>query len=77
MTPSERARLLQMILDEHDQFMFELREPSSAFDAGISSMRQTLTAIRNANHAQGRAIDRVMAANKLAMKLFNDPDSSQ
>ena len=75
MTPSERARLLRMILDEHDQAMFELRESSNAFDAGISSMRQTLTAVQNANHAQGRAIDRVMAANKLALKLFNDEDS--
>ena len=77
MTPSERARLVQMILDEHDQAMFELRESSNAFDAGISSMRQTLTAVQNANHAQGRAIDRIMAANKLALKLFNDPDSPQ
>jgi len=46
-------------------------------DEVISSMRQTLTAVQNANHAQGRAIDRVMATNKLAMKLFNDPDSPQ
>jgi flagellar biosynthesis/type III secretory pathway chaperone len=75
MTPSERARLLRKILDEHDQAMFELRESSNAFDAGISSMRQTLAAVQNANQAQGRAIDRVMAANKLALKLFNDPDS--
>ena len=55
--------------------MFELRESSNAFDAGISSVRQTLTAVQNANQAQGRAIDRVMAANKLALKLFNDPAS--
>ena len=77
MTPSERARLLQTILDEHDKAMFELRESSNAFDAGINGMQQTLTAVQNANQAQGRAIDRVMAANKLALKLFNDPDSPQ
>jgi hypothetical protein len=75
MTPSERARLLRMILDEHDQAIFELRDPSNAFDAAISSMRQTLGVIQDANHAQGRAIDRVIAANKLARALFDDEDS--
>jgi hypothetical protein len=55
MTPSERARLLQMILDEHDQAIFELRDSSNAFDAAISSMRQTLGGIQDANHARGRA----------------------
>jgi hypothetical protein len=74
-TPAERVRLLQMILDEHDQAMFALRDSSNAFDEAISSMRQTLGAIASANHAQGRAIDRVIAANKLGRTLFNDEDS--
>jgi len=75
MTPSERARLLQMILDDHDQAIFELRDSSNAFDAAISGMRQTLDALQSANNAQSRAIDRVIAANKMARALFNDQDS--
>ena len=75
MTPSERARLLQMILDEHDRAIFELRDSSNSFDAAISGMRQTLDALQTANNAQGRAIDRVIAANKMARALFNDWDS--
>jgi hypothetical protein len=74
-TPSERAQFLQMILEEHDQVMFELRDSSNAFDEAITSMRHTLGPIACANHAQGRAIDRVIAANKLARTLFNDEDS--
>src|SRR4030095_6983042 len=70
MTPPERARLLRMILDEHDQAMFELRESSNAFDAGISSMRLTLDALQSANTAQGRAIDRVRSAHKVALAPF-------
>ncbi len=72
MTPSERGRLLRMILDDHDQAIFELRDPSSAFDVAVSSMRQTLDALQSANNAQGRAIDRVRSANKVALALFND-----
>ena len=75
MTPSERARLLQMILDDHDQAIFELRDSSNAFDTAISGMRQTLDALQSANNAQSRAIDRVIAANKMARALFNDQDS--
>jgi len=77
MTPAERARLLRMILDEHDQALFELRDSSTAFDGAIGSMRETLSAIEKANHAQGRAIDRVIAANKTALALFNDEESAQ
>ena len=65
-----------LILDEHDQAMFELHNSGNAFDEAVSSMRQTLGAIASANHAQGRAIDRVISANKLARTLFNDEDSS-
>jgi hypothetical protein len=77
MTPSERTRMLQMILDEHDQAIFELHDSSNAFDVAISGMRQTLDGVQSANNAQGRAIDRVIAANKMARALFNDEDSPQ
>jgi hypothetical protein len=75
MTPSERARLLHMILDEHDEAIFELRESNNSFDAAVSGMRQTLDALQTANNAQGRAIDRVTAANTVARARFNDWDS--
>jgi hypothetical protein len=75
MTPSERARLLHMILDEHDEAIFELRESNNSFDAAVSGMRQTLDALQTANNAQGRALDRVTAATTVARARFNDWDS--
>jgi hypothetical protein len=56
-------------------FIVELRNSSSAFDVAISSMRQTLDALQSANNAQGRAIDRVRSANKVALALFHDEGS--
>jgi hypothetical protein len=52
--------------------MHAFRAASDAFDKAIASMRETLTAIHDANHAQGQAITRVIAANTAALTLFND-----
>ena len=65
-----------MILDEHDKALLELHSSSNAFDDAIASMRQTLADIQQANHAQGRANDRVIAANRIARELFNDDNST-
>jgi len=52
--------------------MAAFHEASDAFDAAISSTRQTLAALHKANHGQGEAIDRVIAANDAALALFDD-----
>jgi hypothetical protein len=72
MTADERTRLVRTILDQHHEAMHAFREASDAFDRAIMSMRETLTAIHDANHAQGQAINRVIAANTAALASFND-----
>jgi hypothetical protein len=72
MTADERARLVRTILDQHDEALQAFRDASNAFDRAIVSMHETLTAIHDANHAQGQAINGVIAANRAAVALFND-----
>jgi hypothetical protein len=72
MTPAERTQLIRTILDEQRQAMAAFHEASDAFDAAISGTRQTLAALHKANHAQGEAINRVIAANDAALALFDD-----
>ena len=72
MTPVERTQLIRTILDERRQAMAAFHEASDTFDAAISSTRQTLAALHKANHGQGEAIDRVIAASDAALALFDD-----
>ena len=72
MTPDERTRLVRAILDRHDEAMHAFRDASYAFDGAIGSMRETLTAIHDANRAQGEAIGGIIAANRAALALLND-----
>jgi hypothetical protein len=72
MTPAERTRFVRTILDEQRHAMIAFQGASSAFDAAIMSTRETLAALHDANHAQGEAINRVVAANEAALALFED-----
>lgn len=65
-----RQEQIQAILDQHGEALRGLREASTAFDAAIEGMRVTLTAIHDANHQQGLAIDAVIAANQAALRLL-------
>ena len=72
MTGDERARLVRTILDRHDEALHAFHDANEAFDRAIASMRETLTAVHDANHAQGDAINGVIAANRAALILPND-----
>lgn len=60
------------ILDRHDEALQAFRDANEAFECAIASMRETLTAVHDANHAQGDAINGVIAANQAALSLLND-----
>jgi hypothetical protein len=49
-----------------------LRKASAAFDNAIAGLRVTLDAVAAANHAQGQAMDAVIAANQAALRLLQD-----
>ena len=72
MTPADRTRLIRTILEEQRQAMAVFHEARNAFDTAISSSRQMMAALQDANQAQGRAINRVIAANDAALALFED-----
>lgn len=65
-----RQEQIQAFLDQHGEALRGLREASTGFDAAIEGMRVTLTAIHDANHQQGLAIDAVIAANQAALRLL-------
>ncbi len=78
---------LQQILTDLSAAHVALRQSSTAFDAAmrglqgvndglasaIAGMRTTMVAIAEANHAQGQAIDEVIAATAKALRLFTAP----
>lgn len=47
-----------------------LRDSSIAFDEAVANTGRLLAAIRDANHAQGAAIEAVIAATDKALALF-------
>jgi hypothetical protein len=47
-----------------------LRRSSTAFDAAVAGLRAVVDAVATANHAQGDAIDAVIAATDKALRLF-------
>jgi len=63
---------IQAILDQHAEALRGLRKASTAFDAAIEGMRATLSAIHDANHQQGLAIDAVIAANQAALQMLRE-----
>lgn len=72
MTPAERTQLIRTILNKPRQALVAFHEASDAFDAAISSTRETMAVRHKANHSQGEAIDRVIAANDTLLALFDD-----
>ena len=72
MTPEERKRLVQRILDMHDEASRTLRQSSDAFDKAIASGRDMWLALQEANRVQGEVIDVILAANRAAQALHND-----
>jgi hypothetical protein len=61
---------LQQILTDLSAAHVALRRSSTAFDTAVAGMRQALDGIAEANHAQGEAIDAVIAATQKALHLF-------
>jgi hypothetical protein len=60
------------IITQHAEAVRLLREASTAFDNAIAGLRVTLDAVAAANHAQGQAMDAVIAANQAALRLMQD-----
>jgi len=67
MTQSE----LRQILSDLAAAQVALRDSGHAFDEAIAGLTATLTAIKEANQAQGRAIDAVIAATNKALALID------
>jgi hypothetical protein len=65
---------LQDVLADLSAAQIALRRSSSAFDDTVAGLRDALTAIAAANHAQGEAIDAVIAATEKALRLFSASD---
>lgn len=62
----------QAIITQLAETVRPLREASAAFDNAIAGLRLTLDAVAAANHAEGQAIDAVIAANQAALRLLQD-----
>jgi hypothetical protein len=60
---------LQEVLADLSAAHGALRRSSTAFDAAVAGMRGALDGIAAANHAQGEAIDAVIAATEKALRL--------
>ena len=82
MTPQERRRQLQRILDEHDQIAREFREgveasqaSGHAIRAAVARMDEALARIDDNTAAANRAIDAMLAANRAVKALFNEDDT--
>ena len=72
MTPDDRRAFYHRLLDAHDAAFRAFREASRAFDHAMDGLADTMAGIRQANDAQGRAIEAMMAANREALTLLND-----
>jgi hypothetical protein len=62
---------IQQILMDLTAAQVALRDSSKAFDEAVAGLRIVLDAIATANHAQGKAIDAVIAATNKGLTLFN------
>ncbi|PYR03134.1 MAG: hypothetical protein DMG00_27300 [Acidobacteria bacterium] len=65
---------LQDVLADLAAAQTAVRRSSTAFDGAVAGLRETLNAIASANHAQGEAIDAVIAATEKALRLFPTAD---
>jgi flagellar biosynthesis/type III secretory pathway chaperone len=67
----ERRAYYHRLLDNHDSAFQAFREASHAFDQAMDGLAQVMAGIRQANEAQGRAIEAMMAANREVLVLLN------
>jgi flagellar biosynthesis/type III secretory pathway chaperone len=71
-----RDAQLKALIDRHDEALLALRAASEAFDEAVARMRQSMTALADANHQQGRAVEGAIAANQAALELLRDGSHS-
>jgi hypothetical protein len=74
MTPADRRARLQEILNRHDDLARALRRATTDSDAAQDGLEQVGRTIRQVTHAIREAADGMLAANRAALALFNDPD---
>jgi hypothetical protein len=65
---------LHAILADLSAAHVALRRSSTAFDTAVAGIRQALDGVAAANHAQGEAIDAVIAATEKALQLFTSTE---
>jgi hypothetical protein len=63
---------IDAILAQHAKARQLLRDARTAFDSAIAGSRVALDAVAAANHAQGQAMDVVIAANRAALRLVQE-----
>jgi hypothetical protein len=63
---------VQAIINQQAEAARQLRQASAAFDNAVIGLRVTLDAVAAANHAQGHAMDAVIAAHEAALRLLQE-----
>jgi hypothetical protein len=61
---------IRVVLADLSAAQSALKDSSRAFDTAMAGMRQALDGIADTNHAQGHAIDAVIAATEKALQGF-------
>jgi ABC-type transporter Mla subunit MlaD len=64
---------IDTILDQHNEAFRAFRAASTAFDAAMAGLHDTMSALRAANQAQGEAIEAFRLANDAALRLLRTP----
>jgi len=72
MSPDERRRQLQIILDRHNDAARAFRRTSEAIDAAQERLEETGRAVRDGNHALREAVDAMLTANTAALALWTE-----
>ena len=83
MTPEDRRHRMKAILDDHDRAMAEFQESDDALQQLARHVQETSEIVRamtarltDGHAAMRRATTAVMAANRAALALFNEPDDA-
>jgi len=72
---AEFHQRMQENLDQHDAMAAALRAPSTHFDNVVAGLRDVAREVSEANEANRRAIDAMIAANRAALALLNRLES--
>lgn len=70
MSPDDRRRQLQIILDRHNDAARAFRRTSEAIDAAQARLEDTGRAVRDGNHAVREAVDAMLRANAAVVALW-------